>query len=122
MNLMKKIISTTFLIAISVSANMLSAQTLSKVQMQAIQSDNVTTFKKQFLKGDYNKCFGLKEDYFSPLGFSALYGKNNIIKFLLDSKVDVNKECGGKTPIALAELGKKEETKQLLIQRGAVKN
>jgi ankyrin repeat protein len=122
MNLMKKIISTAFLLVISVSANMISAQSLSKTQMQAIQSDNVTSFKKNFAKADYNKCFALKDETFSALGFSSLYGKNNIVKFLLDNQADVNKECNGKTPIALAKLGKKEQTVQLLIQKGATNN
>lgn len=124
MNLMKKIISTAFLLVISASANMLSAQTqtLSKTQMQAIQSDNVASFKKNFSKADYNKCFPLKDETFSALGFSSLYGRNNIVKFLLDNQADVNKECNGKTPLALAKLGKKEQTVQLLIQQGATNN
>lgn len=122
MNLMKKIISTAFLLVISVSANMLSAQMLSKAQMQAIQSDNVASFKKNFQKADYEKCLPLKDETFSALGFSSLYGRNNIVKFLLENKVDVNKECNGKSPLALAKLGKKEETVQLLIQKGAANN
>lgn len=122
MNLMKKIISTAFLLVISASANMLSAQTLSKAQMQSIQSDNVASFKKNFTKADYNKCFPLKDETFSALGFSSLYGRNNIVKFLLDNQADINKECNGKTPLALAKLGNKEETVQLLIQKGAVNN
>lgn len=118
---MKKIISTAFLLIISVSANMVSAQmqALSKTQMQAIQSDNVTTFKKSFAKADYNKCLALKDDAFTALGFSSLYGRNNIVKFLLDNQADVNKECNGKTALSLAQLGKKEQTEQLLIQKGA---
>ncbi|PIF47632.1 ankyrin repeat protein [Chryseobacterium sp. 52] len=119
---MKKIISTAFLLIISVSANMFSAQSLSKKQMQAIQSDNVVTFKKNFAKGDYNKCFDLKDETFSALGFSSLYGRNKIITFLLDNKADINKACNGKTPLALAEAGNKEETIQLLLQKGAVRN
>lgn len=122
MNLMKKIISTAFLLVISASANMLSAQTLSKAQMQSIQSDNVASFKKNFTKADYNKCFPLKDETFSALGFSSLYGRNNIVKFLLDNQADINKECNGKTPLALAKLGNKEETVQLLIQKGAANN
>ncbi|MBL1219328.1 ankyrin repeat domain-containing protein [Chryseobacterium sp. L7] len=119
---MKKIISTAFLLVISVSANMLSAQSLSKSQMQAIQSDDVAVFKKNFSKADYNKCFPLKNETFSALGFSSLYGRNNIVKFLLDNQADVNKECNGKTPLSLAKLGNKEQTAQLLIQKGAVNN
>ncbi|MDP9961310.1 ankyrin repeat domain-containing protein [Chryseobacterium lathyri] len=119
---MKKIISTAFLLVISVSANMLSAQSFSKKQMQAIQSDDVASFKKNFSKADYNKCFPLKDETFSALGFSSLYGRNNIVKFLLDNQADINKECNGKTPLALAKLGNKEQTVQLLIQKGAANN
>ncbi|MGC5743255.1 ankyrin repeat domain-containing protein [Chryseobacterium sp. NFX27] len=119
---MKKIISTAFLLVISGSASMLSAQTLSKKQMQAIQSDNIASFKKNFSKSDYNKCFPLKDETFSALGFSSLYGRNNIVKFLLDNQADINKECNGKTPLALAKLGNKEQTVQLLIQKGAANN
>ncbi len=122
MNLMKKIISTVFILVISVSANMLSAQTLSKAQMQAIQSDNVASFKKNFQKADYDKCFPLKDETFSALGFSSLYGRNNIVQFLIENKADVNKACNGKTPLALAKLGKKEQTVQLLLQKGAANN
>ncbi|PQA92364.1 hypothetical protein B0A69_15060 [Chryseobacterium shigense] len=122
MNLMKKIISTVSILVISVSANMLSAQTLSKAQMQAIQSDNVASFKKNFQKADYDKCFPLKDETFSALGFSSLYGRNTIVQFLIDNKVDVNKACNGKTPLALAKLGKKEQTVQLLLQKGAANN
>ncbi|WP_157859467.1 ankyrin repeat domain-containing protein [Chryseobacterium angstadtii] len=119
---MKKIISTTFLLAISVTFNMLSAQELSKKQMQAIQSDDIALFKKSFVKGDYNKCFALKDETFSALGFSSLYGRNNIVKFLLDNQAEVNKACSGKTALAWAKLGNKEQTAQLLIQKGATNN
>lgn len=122
MNLMKKIISTVFILTISATAGMLSAQSLSSAQMQAIQSDNVTSFKKNFSKADYNKCFALKDEMFSALGFSSLYGRNNIIKYLLENKADVNKECNSKTPLSWAKLGNKEETAQLLIQKGATNN
>ncbi|CAM2871990.1 hypothetical protein DRF59_11640 [Chryseobacterium flavum] len=119
---MKKIISTTFLFGMLLSAGMFSAQQLSQAKMKAINSDNITTFKKQFAPGDYNKCFTIGQESYTPLGFSALYGSNTIIKFLLNSKVNINKKCKDKTPLELAETGKREETAQLLIQHGATRN
>ncbi|MCJ7933485.1 MAG: ankyrin repeat domain-containing protein [Chryseobacterium sp.] len=119
---MKKIISTTFLFGMLLSAGMFSAQQLSQAKMKAINSDNVAAFKKQFAPGDYNKCFTIGQEAYTPLGFSALYGSNTIVKFLLDSKVNVNKKCKEKTPLELAEIGKREETAQLLTQHGAIKN
>lgn len=119
---MKKIISTFFVLGISLAANRLSAQELSTPQMKAIYTDNIDVFKKQFAKADYNKCFVLKTDAFSPLGFSAMYGKNEIVKYLLDNKVDINKPCNEKTPLDLAELGERKETAKLLLEKGAVRN
>lgn len=119
---MKKIISTFFVLGISLAANMLSAQELSTPQMKAIYTDNIDVFKKQFAKADYNKCFVLKTDAFSPLGFSAMYGKNEIVKYLLDNKADINKPCNEKTPLDLAELGERKETAKLLLEKGAVRN
>jgi hypothetical protein len=122
MKFMKKIISTFFVLGISLAANMLSAQELSTPQMKAIYTDNIDVFKKQFAKADYNKCFVLKTDAFSPLGFSAMYGKNEIVKYLLDNKADINKPCNEKTPLDLAELGERKETAKLLLEKGAVRN
>ncbi|MET3035215.1 ankyrin repeat domain-containing protein [Chryseobacterium sp. NRRL B-14859] len=119
---MKKIISITFLFGLFLFANMLSAQQLTQAKMKAINSDNVAAFKKQFAPGDYSKCFTIGQESYSPLGFSSLYGSRNIINFLLDNKVDINKKCKDKTPLQLAEMGKGMETAKLLIQRGAVRN
>ncbi|CAH0227918.1 ankyrin repeat domain-containing protein [Chryseobacterium sp. WG14] len=119
---MKKIISTLFLFGISLSAGMLSAQQLSQAKMRAINSDNIAAFKKQFAPGDYNKCFTIGQEAYSPLGFSSLYGSRTLVKFLLDNKVNINKKCKDKTPLELAEIGKTEETAKLLIEHGAVKN
>ncbi|AZA78160.1 ankyrin repeat domain-containing protein [Chryseobacterium sp. G0186] len=119
---MKKIISTLFLFGMLVSANMLSAQKMTQNKMKAIHSDDISTFKKQFIPGDYNKCFTIGNESFSPLGFSALSGKNTIVAFLLDNKVNVNKKCQNQTPLELAEEGKNTETAKLLLARGATRN
>lgn len=119
---MKKIISTTFLFGMLLSANLFSAQQLSQNQMKAVYSDDIATFKKHFSKESFNKCFPIKKDAYSPLGFSSLYGSNTLVQFLLDNKADINKKCNNKSPVELALLGKNEETAKLLIKNGAVKN
>ncbi len=116
---MKKIISTTFLLGMLLSASMLSAQKLTQEKMKAIYSDNVATFKKQFTQGDYNKCFILGDTSYSPLTFSAQAGKMNIVKFLVDNKVNVNKKCQNRTPLEVLESSKRTEIIQFLIERGA---
>lgn len=116
---MKKITSTIFLFGFLASANMLSAQKMTQEKMKSIHSNDVATFKKQFAPGDYNKCFTIGNESYSPLGFSALSGKTTIVKFLLDNKADINKKCQNETPLELAETSKSKETAKLLIERGA---
>ncbi|NIF03855.1 ankyrin repeat domain-containing protein [Chryseobacterium sp. Tr-659] len=116
---MKKIISTTFLLGMLLSAGTFSAQKLTQEKMKAIYSDDVATFKKQFIQGDYNKCFVLGANSYSPLGFSVLSGKNNIVNFLLDNKANINKKCQNRSPLEIAESTKRDETAKLLIERGA---
>lgn len=120
---MKKITFTIFLFGILASANMLSAQKMmTQEKMKSIHSNDVATFKKQFAPGDYNKCFTIGNESYSPLGFSALSGKTTIVKFLLDSKADINKKCQNETPLELAETSKSKETAKLLIERGATRD
>ncbi|AZA80882.1 hypothetical protein C1637_11265 [Chryseobacterium lactis] len=118
---MKKITSTIFLFGILASANMLSAQKLTQEKMKAIYTDDIATFKKHFAPGDYNKCFTLGTEQFSPLGFSVLGGKTKIINFLLDNKANINKKCTG-TPLQIAKDAKRVEVAQLLTERGATSN
>jgi hypothetical protein len=116
---MKKIISTTFLFGMLLSGSMLSAQKMTQEKMKAIYSDDVTTFKKQFAPGDYNKCFLVGDILYSPLGFSVMSDRKNIINFLLDSKANVNKKCQNKTPLEVADETKgSEEVKRILIAKG----
>ncbi|WP_300686572.1 ankyrin repeat domain-containing protein [Chryseobacterium sp.] len=116
---MKKIISTTFLFGALLCANMFSAQKMTQEKMKAIYTDDITQFKKQFTPGDYNKCFTIGNESFTPLGFSTLSTKKTIVKFLLDSKVNINKKCQNQTPLEIAESSKNVEIAQYLIERGA---
>ncbi|MFZ4931832.1 hypothetical protein [Chryseobacterium sp. Mn2064] len=116
---MKKIISTTFLFGALLCANMFSAQTMTQEKMKAIYTDDVTAFKKQFAPGDYNKCFLVGNVLYSPLGFSVMSDRKNIINFLLNNKASVNKKCQNKTPLEVADETKgSEEIKKILIAKG----
>ncbi|RKT00909.1 ankyrin repeat protein [Chryseobacterium defluvii] len=119
---MKKIIFTFLIFGVSVFTSMMSAQQLTKEQRKAIQTDNVAVFKKQFAKEDYNKCFQVKTDSYSPLSYSVLNDKKNIVNFLIDQKADVNKNCGNLTPLAVAEQYQRADIAKLLTKKGAVKN
>lgn len=119
---MKKIISTIFLFGILVSANTLSAQKMTQQRMKAINTDDVTIFKKHFTPADYNKCLVIEVKSYSPLGFAVTAGKKNIITFLLNNKADMNKTCDGMTPLEIAESGKDESIKQLLLERSGKRN
>ncbi|GEJ47009.1 hypothetical protein CRS_36170 [Chryseobacterium sp. ON_d1] len=105
------------------TAGMLSAQELTQEKMKAIYSDDVATFKKQFTPGDYNKCFTIGNQSYSPLGFSITSDRRNIIRFLLDNKANVNKKCQNRTPLEVADDTKgSEEVKKILIERGGNRN
>nr|WP_315025928.1 ankyrin repeat domain-containing protein [uncultured Chryseobacterium sp.] len=119
---MKKITSTIFLFGILASTGMLSAQKLTQEKMKAIDTDNIATFKKHFAPGDYNKCFSLGYESFTPLAFSALSGKKTIVNFLLDNKANINKKCQTETALQIAETAKRVEIAQLLIERGATRD
>ncbi|MBB4807576.1 ankyrin repeat protein [Chryseobacterium defluvii] len=118
---MKKIISTTLIFGISIFANMLFAQQMTKEQRKAIQSDNIAEFKKQFAAADYNKCFEVKTDSYSPLAYSSMFGKKSIVEFLISNKADINKNCGSQTPLALAEKFGRNDVAKLLTKKGAAK-
>ncbi|WP_223601476.1 hypothetical protein [Chryseobacterium sp. GVT01B] len=120
---MKKIISTTFLFGMLLSGGMFSAQKMTQEKMKAIYSDDVATFKKQFAPGDYNKCFLVGNIAYSPLGFSVMSDRKNIINFLLDNKANVNKKCQNKTPLEVADDTKgTEEIKKILTEKGGNRN
>jgi len=119
---MKKIITATLIFGISMFANLLFAQQVSKVQRQAIQSDNIQTFKTAFPKADYDKCLSIKDQSLTMLSYSALNNKKTISNFLLANKADVNKACNGMTPLMNAAVHGNAEMAKMLLKKGADKN
>jgi ankyrin repeat protein len=118
---MKKIISATLLLAISIFADGLFAQEISKDQMKIFQTDNLQDFKKVFKKDDFNKCFAIKENSYDLLAMSVKYERKNIFNFLLSNTTDVNRLCNNQSPLMVAARYGKAEMAQSLLKKGADK-
>jgi len=118
---MKKIISATLLLAISIFANGLFAQEISKDQMRIFQTDNLDGFKKVFKKDDFNKCFAIKENSYDLLALSVKYERKNIFNFLLGNTTDVNRLCNNQSPLMVAARYGKADMAQSLLKKGANK-
>lgn len=119
---MKKIISATLLIAISIFGNGLLAQEMSGNQMRIFQTDNLQEFKKVFKKEDFNKCFAIKENSYDLLAYSVKYERKNIFNFLLSNTTDVNRICNNQSPLMVAARYGKADLAQSLLKKGADKN
>lgn len=119
---MKKIISATLLLAISMFANGLFAQQVSKIQRQAIQSDNTEKFTAAFPKADFDKCLNVKDQSYTMLSYSILNNKKAISNFLLSNKADVNKACNGITPLMNAAMYGNADMAKILLSKGANKD
>lgn len=119
---MKKIISATLFIAISIFANGLFAQQVSKIQRQAIQSDNIEKFTAAFPKADFDKCLNVKDQSYTMLSYSILNNKKAISNFLLSNKADVNKACNGITPLMNAAMYGNADMAKILLSKGANKD
>ncbi|ANF51140.1 ankyrin repeat domain-containing protein [Chryseobacterium glaciei] len=118
---MKKIISTLLVFGISIFANLLFAQQISREQKVAFQTDNIETLKKSFAKEDYNKCFGAKETSYNLLSFSVKHDKKNVFNYLLSNNVDVNKACDNQTPLMIAAKYGRADLAKALLKKGATK-
>lgn len=119
---MKKIIPVILLMAISVFANGLSAQEISKDQMRIFQTDHLQNFKKAFKKEDYNKCFVIKENSYDLLSLSIKHQRKNNFDFLLNNTTDINRLCNNASPLMIAaKYGRAEMIKEL-VKKGADKS
>ncbi|WP_419869736.1 ankyrin repeat domain-containing protein [Chryseobacterium sp. CT-SW4] len=119
---MKKIISASFILGISIFADLLSAQEITKDQMKAFQSDNVDVFKSAFSKNDFNKCLTVKENSYNLLAYSVKYERKNVFNYLLSNNVNVNQICDNQSPLMVAARYGKADMAKTLIQKGADKN
>lgn len=118
---MKKIISATLFMAISMFANGLFAQEISKNQMKIFQTDNLLDFKKVFKTDDFNKCFAIKENSYDLLALSVKYERKNIFNYLLSNTTDINRICNNQSPLMVAARYGKADMAQSLLKKGANK-
>ncbi|KQK26365.1 hypothetical protein AR438_06230 [Chryseobacterium aquaticum] len=118
---MKKIISATLFMAISMFANGLFAQEISKNQMKIFQTDNLLDFKKVFKTDDFNKCFAIKENSYDLLALSVKYERKNIFNYLLSNTTDINRMCNNQSPLMVAARYGKADMAQSLLKKGANK-
>lgn len=118
---MKKIISATLFMAISMFANGLFAQEISKNQMKIFQTDNLLDFKKVFKTNDFNKCFAIKENSYDLLALSVKYERKNIFNYLLSNTTDINRMCNNQSPLMVAARYGKADMAQSLLKKGANK-
>lgn len=118
---MKKIISATLFMAISMFANGLFAQEISKNQMKIFQTDNLLDFKKVFKTDDFNKCFAIKENSYDLLTLSVKYERKNIFNYLLSNTTDINRMCNNQSPLMVAARYGKADMAQSLLKKGANK-
>lgn len=118
---MKKIISATLFMAISMFADGLFAQEISKNQMKIFQTDNLLDFKKVFKTDDFNKCFAIKENSYDLLALSVKYERKNIFNYLLSNITDINRMCNNQSPLMVAARYGKADMAQSLLKKGANK-
>ena len=86
---------------------------------EAVKNNNIQEINELISRGaDVN---AIKGSYgWIPLFYAARYGKNEIVKLLLDRGADVNaKDSYGWTPLLYAAAHGKNEIVKLLLDRGA---
>lgn len=119
---MKKIISATLLLAISIFANGLFAQQVSKDQMKIFQTDNLQGFKTAFTQEEYNKCFNIKDRSYDLLSLAVRHERKNNFAFLINNTTDVNRVCGNNTPLIVAATYGRIDMAKALLKKGASKS
>jgi len=119
---MKKIISVTLLLAISIFANGLFAQQVSKDQMKIFQTDNLQEFKTAFTQQEYNKCFNIKDRSYDLLSLAVRHERKNNFEFLINNTTDINRICGNNTPLIVAATYGRIDMAKALLKKGANKS
>ena len=111
-----KSIFTTFLLLITFTIS--SQEVPSKIKT-ALKNDDVKTLKKELTKENINKCYKVENANYSLLILAIKLNSKECFKKLVNKKADLDKDCGGKTPlIYAAKYGRLEMTKEL-IKKGA---
>lgn len=114
---------THFLLALFalLSLQMLTAQELTSAQVEALKSDDVSLFQKEFPKETFDQCFNIKESSYNLLAIAIKMDTPNLFEFLLNSTIDLNKMCDNKTPLMFAAKYGKYDFAKKLVNKGADK-
>lgn len=118
----KQILSTFFILCVSLLSQKLFAQDFPNKGILAIQKDNLVSFKKEFKAQDYNKCYALKADEYTPFTFAIRFDKKQIFSHLMSSKPEINKQCSGVSPLMIAAKYNRIDIVKTLLAAGADKN
>lgn len=119
---MRNIITTTLIFGISMFANTLFAQQVSKDQMKIFQTDNLQQFKTAFTQQEYNKCFNIKDRSYDLLSLAVRHERKNNFAFLINNTTDVNRVCGNNTPLIVAATYGRIDMAKALLKKGASKS
>lgn len=112
---MKIIITLTLVL----SSLIINAQELSSDIKYALKNDDVTALKKLLTSNNLNTCFNVGNSKYTLLNLTIKLNSEACFELLLKEKVDVNKECTGKTPLMYAAKYGHLKIAKLLIKEGA---
>ena len=118
---MKKFISATFFIAISIFANGLMAQEMPANQLKSFQKDNLQEFKTAFTQAEFNKCFNIKDRSYDLLALAVRHERKNNFAFLINNTTDINRVCGNNSPLIVAATYGRIDMAKALLKKGASK-
>ena len=119
---MKKIISATLIVTISIFANGLMAQEMPANQLKSFQQDNLQEFKTAFTPEEYNKCFNIKDRSYDLLSLAVRHERKNNFAFLINNTTDINRVCGNNTPLIVAATYGRIDMAKALLKKGASKS
>jgi ankyrin repeat protein len=111
-----KIIITLILV---LSSFIINTQELSSDIKYALKKDDSTALKKLLTSNNLNTCFNAGNSKYTFLNLTIKLNSEACFELLLKEKVDVNKECNGKTPLMYAAKYGHLKIAKLLIKEGA---
>jgi len=99
--------------------NFLAAQELTKDFVIALKGDDATTFNTLISEENKNDCFDAGSSDYTLLALTLKTNAQSCFNLLLEQKVDLEKECTGKTPLMYAAKYGRLEMAKALIENGA---
>lgn len=98
----------------------LQAQEITKDTFLAFKNDNVSSLKSQLEPAQLNECYAVKDSSYALLAMAIKMKATDCLAHLLSQEgVDVDKTCGGKTPLMYAAKYNQLEMLKSLLNAGA---